>query len=108
MSSAECHFGLLASVVRSAERLCEGKLCYLRYRRRVGVLCLLYRMYHRAGHSLLECLHYLLAARNTRASAALGELALVILRGRTDQFRRLFFPAAVAYGTCCCRHLELF
>ena len=39
-------------------------------------------------------LNHSVAARNTRGSAALGELALVIPRCRTDQFSRLFVPAA--------------
>ena len=34
-----------------------------------------------------------MAAHNTRASAALGELTLVIPRCRTDQFSRSFVPA---------------
>ena len=39
-------------------------------------------------------MHHFLAARNTRASAALSELALAITRCRTDQFNRSFLPAA--------------
>ena len=35
--------GLLDSVVRSAERLCEGDLCCLGHRRKVSSLCLLYK-----------------------------------------------------------------
>ena len=41
-----------------------------------------------------ECLSHFVAARNARASAAFGELALVHPRCRTDQFRRSFLPAA--------------
>ena len=37
---------------------------------------------------------YFVAARNSSASGALGELALVIQRCRIDQFTRSFLPAA--------------
>ena len=40
-------------------------------------------------------LHRLITVRNTRASAALGELALVMPSRRTDQFSRLYLPSAV-------------
>ena len=50
-----------------------------------------------------EYLNNFVAARNTRASAALGELALVIPRCRIDQFSRPFLPAAGVCGTCCRR-----
>ena len=41
-------------------------------------------------------LKHFVAASNTRASAALRELTLVIPRGRTDQLSRLFLPDAVS------------
>ena len=44
---------------------------------------------------LHEYLHYFVATRNTRASSALGELALVIHRCRTDLFSLSFLPATV-------------
>ena len=47
-----------------------------------------------------EYLHYVVAARNIRASAALGELGLVIPHCKTDQFSRSFLTAAVFCGTC--------
>ena len=37
MSSAESYLGFLDSVVRSAERLCDGKLCCLGHRRKVSL-----------------------------------------------------------------------
>ena len=40
-------------------------------------------------------LHYFVASRNTRTSAALGELASAISRCRIDQINRSFLPAAV-------------
>ena len=44
----------------------------------------------------IRFINHFVAARNTRASAALGELALVIPCCRTaDQFSRLFLPASV-------------
>ena len=77
MSSAESHLGLLDSIVRSAERLCEGELCCLGHRRKASVLSLLYKIYHRVCHHMTRYLNNFVAACNTRASAALGELALV-------------------------------
>ena len=91
MSSTEFHLGLLDSIVRSAERLCAGELCSLAHRRRkVSALCLLNRIYHRVDNLMNGYLNHIVAARNTRASAALGELTLVIPRCRTDQFSRSF------------------
>ena len=49
----------------------------------------------RADYHLHTYLHHFVAARNTRALAALCELDFVIPRWRTDQFSRLFLPAAV-------------
>ena len=63
--------------------------------RKVSILCLLYNIYHRADHPLYAYLHRFLAACNTRGSAALCELALVILRRRLDQFSRPFLPAVL-------------
>ena len=42
-----------------------------------------------------EYLTHFVVAYNTRTLTALGELALVIPRYRTDQFSRSFLPAAV-------------
>ena len=42
-----------------------------------------------------EYLHIFVAACNTKASAVLCELALVIPRCRTDQFNRLFLRVTV-------------
>ena len=47
-------------------------------------LCLLYKIYHRVDHPMNEHLNNFVTARNTMASAALGELALVIPRCRID------------------------
>ena len=41
-----------------------------------------------------EYLHYFVAARNTRASAALGELALLMPRCRADKFSQSVLPVA--------------
>ena len=43
-----------------------------------------------------EYLHHFVAACNTIAAAALGELALGISRCRTDQSSRSFLPAVVS------------
>ena len=90
MSSAESHLSLLDSVVRSAEMLCESERCCLGHSRKVTALCLLHKIHHRAKHPL-----HFVATRNTRASAALCELASVIPRCRTGQFSRLFLKVAV-------------
>ena len=94
MSSEESHLRLLDSILRSAERSCEGELCSLENRRIVSALYLLYEIYHRADHRMNKYLKHLFVDRNTIASATLGKLALVIPRFRTDQFSRSFLPAA--------------
>ena len=87
--------GLLDSIVCSAGRLCEVELCHLGHRRDVSTLRLLYKIYHRVDYHMNEYLNHLVGARNTRAIAALGELALVILHCRIDQFSWLsVFTAA--------------
>ena len=58
-------------------------------------LCLLYKIYHRVDHPLNEYLYHFVALRNTKASAVLGELALVSPRCWADQVTRPFLPAAV-------------
>ena len=58
MSSVESNLGLLDSIVRNAERLCEGKLSCLRHKRKVSALCLLYKIYHRVDHPVNEHLHH--------------------------------------------------
>ena len=55
---------------------------------------LLYKILHRVDRFMNEYRNRFVAARNTRASASLGELALVISRCRTDQFSRSFLSAA--------------
>ena len=109
MSSAQ--LGLLDSIVCGEERLCEGEIYYLEHRRKVSTLCLLYKIYHRAGHLINEYLNHFVAFRNVIASSALGELALAIPRCRTDQFSRVFLPATVKpadIGRASWWHLELF
>ena len=49
--------------------------------------------YHRMGHPINEYRNPFITSRNTRASAALGALSLVIQCCRTDQFSRSFLPA---------------
>ena len=83
--SAESHLSLLERVVRSAEKLCVGELCCEGHRRRICALCLLYEIYYTADHPLHEQVHHFVTACDTRASAALGELALVILRCKSNQ-----------------------
>ena len=84
------------STVCSTERLRdEGELCCLGHRRKVSILCSLYKIYHRVDLPLNDYLNRFVAARNTRTSTALDELALVIPRCRTDQVSRPLLPAAV-------------
>ena len=54
-----------------------------------------FKIYYRVDQPMNEYLNYFVAARITRASAAISELALVIPRFRTDQFYRSFLTAAV-------------
>ena len=56
-------------------------------------MLLLYKIYHRADHLLRKYLHYFVTTRNTRASAAMCELALEI--GRTDLFSLSRLPIVV-------------
>ena len=86
MSLAESHLGLLNSIVRSEKKLCHGELCGLGHRRKVSASRLLYKIHHRVDHSKNEYLTHFVAARNTRASAALGELTLAIPHCRTYQY----------------------
>ena len=95
ISLAESHLGLLDSIVRSAEWLCEDELCCLGHTLKGSALCLLYEIYQRVDHPMNEYLNYFIAAHNTRASAALGQLVLVIPRYGTDPFNQLFLLAAV-------------
>ena len=74
--------------------LCESEPCYLGHGRIVSALCLLYDIYCRADHHMHEYLYHFIAACNTRASTALGELAMVIPGCRIDQFSLSFLPAA--------------
>ena len=87
--------GLLDSIVRGAERLCEAELCSLARRRKVSALFLRYKIYNRVKHPMNGYLIHFVAARYARRSAALGELALVIPRCRTDHFSRSLLLAAV-------------
>ena len=81
MPSSESHLCLLDSIVRSVEWLCEGELSCLGHRKKASALCLLNKIHHRVDHHMNEYLNYFVASRNTRASAALGELAIVIPHG---------------------------
>ena len=89
-ASAESYLGL-----RSAERLCEGELCCVGHRRKISLLCLFHEIYHRANHLTHEYLHHFVAARNTRASLAQGEIALMIPCRRTNQFSPSFLSVSV-------------
>ena len=60
MSFVESHLSLLDSVVHSADTLCEDELCCLRHRRKGSAFCLLYKIHHRADHSLHEYVQNLL------------------------------------------------
>ena len=60
----------------------------------IVLLCLLYEIYHRVDHHMHGYLNHFIAARITRALAALGDLALVNPRCRPNPFSRLFLPSA--------------
>ena len=60
MSSAESHLGLLNSVNRCVERLCEGELACLRHTK-ISALCLTYKIYHRVNRLCISiCIIFLL------------------------------------------------
>ena len=92
--SAESDLSLLNPVVRSGEMLCEGGLCFPGTERRSVPCVFFYEIYDRADDLLHEYLHHFVTARNTRVSAALCELVLVIPRCRTEQFSLSFLPVA--------------
>ena len=77
-------------------KMSESKLCCLEHRRKVNIWYWIYKIYHRADYPMHKSLHNFVAARNTKDSAALGELALVIQRRRTGIFSLSFLPAAVS------------
>ena len=77
-------FTVPTGCVKESKVVC-GKVCSLDHRREVSALCLLYKIYHIADHPMNEYLKHFVAVRNARASAAQGELALLIPRCRTDQ-----------------------
>ena len=76
--------GLLDSVVRSAESLYEGELCCSDHRKKFNVTCWLCKIYYKANTPMHEYLNNFVAARDIRASVALGEIALLMLRCRTE------------------------
>ena len=86
MSSEESHLGLLNSIVHSAERSSLGL-------GRKGMPCVCSIRLITEWITLWMSINFV-AARNIRALAALGELALVIPHCITDQFRQLFLIAA--------------
>ena len=63
--------------------------------RSVPRVCSTYKICHRTGRPMHEYLYYFIAARNSRASAAVSELALMIPRCRIDQFSQSFLPSDV-------------
>ena len=65
----------------------------MEHRKKVSVLCLFSKVYHRVDYPMNEHLNHLIAACNTRASVALGEGDL-IFPCRSFKFSRTFLPAA--------------
>ena len=94
LSSAEFHLSLMDSVARRAERLCEDEFCCFGHRRKV-VLCVCSIRLIKEWTTFAGVSVHFVAAYNSRASAALRELALVLPRCRTVQFSRSFLPVAV-------------
>ena len=80
MSSANSHLSLQDSIVRCKKRLFEAEFCCLEHKRKFSAICLLYKIYHRVDHSINKYLNHFVEASNTRVSAALGNLTLVIPR----------------------------
>ena len=72
---------------------------------RGSALYLLNEIYHEEDHPWYELLHNFVAACNTKASSALGELALVILHCRNNQFSviiSLYYWASVELAAVEC------
>ena len=87
---------VLSSFEYCAESLGEGELCCLGHRRKVCGVCLLYKIYHRVDHPMNAYPNnFVVVLSTTRASAALGELVLVIPHCRTDLLSQSFLPAIV-------------
>ena len=59
------------------------------------MLCVYSKIYPSVDHPMNEYLSHIVAARNTRVSAARGESALVIPRCGTSLCSRSFLPAAM-------------
>ena len=83
MSSAESQFCLLDSLVRRAERLCEGELCCFGLRRMVSALSWLYKIYHRVNLCMNEYL-------NDALSSFKSAMNLCLLGALLDFFESLF------------------
>ena len=69
--------------------------CCLGHKRYANALCLVYEMHQRVNQPMNEYLNHFVATLNTRPSASLCELALVIWLCRTVQFSRSFLPLNV-------------
>ena len=97
MLSAEFHLGLMDSIVGSAERLCEDKIFCLGHRKKVSSALRLLKV----DHPKNEYLNQFVADRNTRASAALGKLVLVIPGVEVINSIGRFCLLLVVWETCC-------
>ena len=86
---------LFSQCCSQCRKVILGWTSCLGHRRNFSCLCLLYEIYHRANHPLHANLNHFVAAHNTRASAALWELALVIPLCSTDKISRSCLPVAV-------------
>ena len=96
VSAASEHLRLLDAVVRRAEALCGRRtLCCLDHRRRVSVLCMLYKIFQNVAHPLNSLLTPFVYARLTRAAVAAHEYCLTRPRHCTEQYRRSFLPRAI-------------
>ena len=95
MSPAESYLNLLNSVVCSEERLYKGELLVWGTEGKLERFVCSIKFFHIVDRPINEYLHQFVASRNSRSSAALGKLHLVISHCRTDQFSRSFLPAAM-------------
>ena len=75
MLSAESIFWVCSIVLFAVRKGCARASF-----KKVSDLCLLYEIYHRVDYPMNKYTRQIVAARNNRASAALGEIALVIPR----------------------------
>ena len=91
MSAAATHFGLLDRVGSKEGKLSDGlAVCNLKHRRRVGALCMFYKICCNPNHALEAALPQVhVPSMMTRLAVSVHSRYLAVPRCRTMQFGRL-------------------